>query len=213
MFMKNAAPRKQQQQFFCTYMQNNVNKDPGGAIGSGVGSSINTMGFSHGNFKMRTSAQNLSSDIIYASYTKIPEHLGHVDHFQCPLPGQTACYGGKECIQKNAWCDGFVDCSDSSDEAACRCIDRLASKRICDGYADCPMGEDELGCFGCTDLIYSCYDSPEEYAANNRSTVSMCYSATEKCDGIMNCLNGRDELECNIIVKDVMNHMVSQRFS
>ncbi|XP_011186210.3 serine protease nudel [Zeugodacus cucurbitae] len=207
LFTKNAAPRKQQQQFFCTYMQNNANNSPSGASGSGLGSSINTMGFPNGNFKMRTSAQNLSSDIIYASYTNIPDHLGHVDHFQCPLPGQTGCYGGKECIQKSAWCDGFVDCSDGSDEAACRCVDRLASKRICDGYADCPMGEDELGCFGCSDLIYSCYASPEEYAAFNRSTVSMCYSATEKCDGIMNCLNGRDELECNIIVKDVMDHM------
>ncbi|XP_018802271.1 PREDICTED: serine protease nudel [Bactrocera latifrons] len=207
LFTKNAAPRKQQQQFFCTYMQNNANNSPSGTSGGGLGSSFNVMGFRNGSFKMRTSAQNLSSDIIYASYTNIPDHLGHVDHFQCPSPEQTGCYGGKECIQKSAWCDGYVDCSDGSDEAACRCIDRLASKRICDGYADCPMGEDELGCFGCSDLIYSCYGSSEEYTAFNRSTVSMCYSATEKCDGVMNCLNGRDELECNIIVKDVSDHM------
>ncbi|XP_017468639.1 PREDICTED: serine protease nudel [Rhagoletis zephyria] len=209
-FTKNAAPRKQQQQFFCTYMQNNANNNSGGSSGGGLGSgssSINGMGFSNANFKMRTSAQNLSTDIIYASYTNVPDHLGHMDHFKCDSPEQTGCYGGKECIQKSAWCDNFVDCSDGSDEAACRCIDRLASNRICDGYADCPMGEDELGCFGCNDLIYSCYGSPEEYAAFNRSTLSMCYSATEKCDGIMNCLNGRDELDCNIIVKDVKDHM------
>ncbi|XP_067643607.1 serine protease nudel isoform X1 [Eurosta solidaginis] len=208
-FSKNASPQKQQQQFFCTYMQNNANSNKMSStsgMGSG-GGAMNAMSFSNANFKMRTSAQNLSTDIIYASYTSIPDHLGHADHYDCESPEEIGCYSGKECIRKSSWCDNLVDCHDGSDESACRCIDRLTNNRICDGYADCPMGEDELGCFGCTDASYSCYDGPEKYAQFHRSTVSMCYSAIEKCDGIMNCLNGRDELECNIIVKDVKDHM------
>ncbi|XP_053955273.1 serine protease nudel isoform X2 [Anastrepha ludens] len=206
-FTNTASPRKQQQQFFCTYVQNNAENNNSGINPDGPDSGLNTMTFSNSNFKMRSSAQNLSQDIIYASYTNFPDHLGRVDNFKCESADDTSCYSGKECIRVSSWCDGYVDCSDGSDEAACRCIDRLTSNRICDGYADCPMGEDELGCFGCNDAVFSCYDSPEEYIAFNRSTVSMCYSATEKCDGVMNCLNGRDELECNVIVKDVMDHM------
>ncbi|KAM7355778.1 serine protease nudel isoform 2-T2 [Cochliomyia hominivorax] len=221
-FSKNASPQKQQQQqqqalqqkqLFCTYMQNHGNLGNAGGVGgggvSGPGNAVSSIGFSNANFKMRTAHSNnsVSSDIIYASYVDLPNHLGHKDHFKCEIPGQLACYGGNECIRESSWCDGSVDCSDGSDEAACTCRQRIDDDRVCDGYADCPMAEDELGCFGCGEFMYSCYDHPMEYEMNNRSTVSMCYSALEKCDGFTNCLNGKDEMECSLIVNDVAHHM------
>lgn len=196
-------------------MQNHGNPGSTGGVGgggvSGPGNAVSGLGFSNANFKMRTGNSNnsLSSDIIYASYADLPDHLGHEDHFKCELPGQLACYGGNECVRENSWCDGTVDCSDGSDEAACTCRQRIDNDRICDGYADCPMAEDEIGCFGCGEFMYSCYDHPREFEMNNRSTVSMCYSSLEKCDGFTNCLNGKDEMECSLIVNDVTHHMVS----
>lgn len=214
-FSKNAQSQKQQQQqFYCTYMQNQQNQNsndvnPQG-IGSGLTNGVNGMSFSNQNFKMRY-AQNRTSltDVVYASYVGLPNHLNREDNFKCSLPDQMACYAGNECISSAAWCDGFVDCSDGSDEAACTCRNRLSIGRICDGYSDCPMEEDEIGCYGCDDVMFSCYTNAAEYEHFNRSLVSMCYSALEKCDGFINCLNGRDEKECNIIVSDVAHHMVS----
>ncbi|XP_073841369.1 serine protease nudel [Musca autumnalis] len=217
-FSKNASPQKQQQQnhqqkqLFCTYVNNHGNAGTQGGIGGGVSGPANTvsgMGFSNANFKMRSDPANtsLSSDIIYASYADLPDHLGHEDHFKCLISGEIACYGGNECIMESEWCNGMVQCSDGSDEAACTCRQRLSDDRICDGYPDCPMGEDERGCFGCDEFMYSCYDNPHEFEMNNRSMVSMCYSLLEKCDGFRNCLNGRDEMDCSIIVNDVTHHM------
>ncbi|XP_059216727.1 serine protease nudel [Stomoxys calcitrans] len=214
-FSKNASPQKQQQQqlqqqhqqkqLFCTYVNNHGNT--GNQGGSGPANTVSAMGFSNANFKMRTDHKSLQSDIIYASYADLPNHLGHEDHFKCTNRGDVACYGGNECISEEAWCNGSVDCSDGSDEGACTCRQRLPEDRICDGYPDCPIGEDERGCFGCDEFMYSCYETPEEYEMNNRSKVSMCYSLLEKCDGFQNCLNGRDERDCSIVVNDVTHHM------
>ncbi|XP_075160655.1 serine protease nudel isoform X2 [Haematobia irritans] len=214
-FSKNASPQKQQQQqqqtqqkqLFCTYVNNHGNT--GNQGGSGPANTVSGIGFSNANFKMRSdhASKSLQSDIIYASYADTPDHLGHEDHFKCTKRGDVACYGGNECIPEEAWCNGSVDCADGSDEGACTCRQRLAEDRICDGYPDCPMGEDERGCFGCDEFMYSCYATPQEYELNNRSMVSMCYSLLEKCDGFRNCLTGRDELDCSIVVSDVTHHM------
>ena len=66
---------------------------------------------------------------------------------ECPS-GRLSCKNGLKCIEESFWCDGYVHCSDISDETNCTCKDRLDKTRICDGYFDCPQGEDELGCFG-----------------------------------------------------------------
>lgn len=38
--------------------------------------------------------------------------------------------------------------------------------------------------------------------------MSMCYSRMDKCDGIENCLNGKDEEDCSMLVKDIGLHKV-----
>jgi len=149
--------------------------------------------------------------IIYASYAGLPLQTIQ-QRSKCPEPNQVACFGQKECIDASRWCDNVVDCSDGSDESACTCANRVDEERLCDGYADCPMGEDEMGCFGCEPLAYSCYEYPEEYARHNRSTISMCYNRLERCDGFMNCLNGRDEEQCSMLVTDVSDHMVVNEY-
>uniref|UniRef100_A0A1A9W4A8 Peptidase S1 domain-containing protein n=1 Tax=Glossina brevipalpis TaxID=37001 RepID=A0A1A9W4A8_9MUSC len=117
----------------------------------------------------------------------------------CTHPDQIACFVGNECVKDRAWCDGKIDCSDSSDELACSCRQRMSEDRICDGYSDCPKDEDEIGCFGCDKFMYSCYSNQLEYELNNRSIISMCFSNLEKCDGFNHCLNGKDEMDCSMI--------------
>ncbi|SPP87604.1 serine protease nudel isoform X2 [Drosophila guanche] len=222
-FSKNASPQKMtnaQQQVYCSYMQNQsgqglqqglnqqqgLNHQQGLNQQQGVGQSP----FSNANFKMRhdanqTSAVQHQGQIIYASYAGLPQQP--MERSQCSEPDQVSCYGGHECIPASQWCDNRVDCKDGSDESACTCGDRLDEERLCDGYQDCPMGEDELGCFGCEALAFSCYENQEEYARHNRSTIAMCYSRLERCDGFLNCLNGRDEQQCSMLVTDVTHHM------
>ncbi|XP_017135942.1 serine protease nudel [Drosophila miranda] len=216
-FSKNASPQKlsnAQQQVYCSYMQNQSGQGQGQGQGQSQGlnqqQGVGQSTFSNANFKMRhdanqTSAVHHQGQIIYASYAGLPQQP--MERSQCPEPDQVSCYGGQECIPAAHWCDNRVDCKDGSDESACTCGDRLNEERLCDGYQDCPMGEDELGCFGCEPLAFSCYENLEEYARHNRSTISMCYSRLERCDGFVNCLNSRDEQQCSMLVTDVTHHM------
>lgn len=122
--------------------------------------------------------------------------------------GTISCYGTDQCIPRAKWCDSSVDCGDGSDETACSCKARLGRDKICDGYIDCPMGSDEIGCFGCDKFSYSCYSNVNEYAAAKHSSFRQCYTITEKCDGVETCLNGKDEVDCTMIVRTVGQHLV-----
>lgn len=122
--------------------------------------------------------------------------------------GEISCIGSNQCISIDKWCDNLVDCLDSSDETACSCTSRIEPMKICDGYLDCPLGSDEIGCFGCDKFAYSCYSSAEEYHRSKHLSVSMCYSLNEKCDGFQNCLNGKDEEDCSMLIQDIGLHTV-----
>lgn len=103
----------------------------------------------------------------------------------------------------------MVDCIDSSDETACPCPARLNSNRLCDGYVDCPLGADEMGCFNCDKLSYSCFNSREEALRSQHLQVPMCYSILEKCDGVSQCLSGKDEEDCSMLIESVGVQAVS----
>lgn len=123
---------------------------------------------------------------------------------------EEACFSTNQCIREENWCDSVVHCLDSSDEIVCSCKSRLDPSKICDGYADCPLSDDEIGCFGCDKFSYSCYNNQDEF--NDAEHLSMCYTITERCDGMQNCLNGKDEQDCSILVKNVgppSNYLVS----
>lgn len=152
------------------------------------------------------------SDIIYASYpNQLMAFANKSNHNYCES-GTISCFSTSQCILKSKWCDSKVDCLDASDESSCSCKSRLPKSKICDGYIDCPRGSDEMGCFGCDKFSYSCYYNKDEYLNAKQSSISMCYSAIEKCDGFENCLNGKDEKECSMLVRSFGHHMVSNNF-
>lgn len=106
----------------------------------------------------------------------------------------------------------FTSSQDSSDETMCTCSSRLNEDKICDGYLDCPLGTDEIGCFGCDKRSYSCYNNADEYQQSKfASTNNMCYTLVQKCDGNHDCLNGKDEEDCSMLVKFVGLHTVLQK--
>uniref|UniRef100_A0A0C9QGD9 Acrosin n=1 Tax=Fopius arisanus TaxID=64838 RepID=A0A0C9QGD9_9HYME len=109
------------------------------------------------------------------------------------------CMDGSICIEKLKWCDGRINCPDSSDEIGCSCRDRMNKDKLCDGYFDCPRGEDELGCFGCQPDSFSCQDWDRRYKREN------CVPMPYRCDGISQCSNGRDEEECTMLTQ-TMSH-------
>lgn len=141
--------------------------------------------------------------MIYASFANelMTMNVSSSHHF-CKT-GEVPCFGTNQCILKEKWCDSIVDCLDSSDETVCSCKSRLDPNKICDGYPDCPFSGDEIGCFGCDKFSHSCYNNQEEYDNAQHSVLSMCYTTKERCDGFQNCLNGKDEQDCTILVKNV----------
>lgn len=75
------------------------------------------------------------------------KYFSSLGTLECP-ENKVKCFGVSKCILQKNWCDGIVDCEDSSDEIHCTCKDRIAPNKLCDGFFDCPRGEDELGCYG-----------------------------------------------------------------
>jgi hypothetical protein len=62
------------------------------------------------------------------------------------------------------------------------------------------MGGDEMGCFGCDRFSFSCYHTVNEFENARQTSLTMCYTKIDKCDGFRNCLSGKDEQECSSIL-------------
>uniref|UniRef100_A0A8C4WQA0 matriptase n=1 Tax=Gopherus evgoodei TaxID=1825980 RepID=A0A8C4WQA0_9SAUR len=111
-----------------------------------------------------------------------------------PCPGKFTCKTGR-CIDKVMHCDGWMDCTDGSDERSCnctkeqfRCNNGWCKPRfwLCDGVNDCGDNSDELQC-KCPDKNFKC--------SNGK-----CIPETQKCDGKDDCGDGSDEGTCSRVV-------------
>lgn len=111
------------------------------------------------------------------------------------------CLQTAQCIRREHWCDKIEHCADLSDEMDCSCIQSLSAERNCDNYPDCPFQSDEMGCFDCSQFSYSCYENIQEFLDNQ--SRSACFSQTQRCDGVMDCFSGKDEQNCEILVKNL----------
>jgi len=115
----------------------------------------------------------------------------------CPAD-QFMCLDDSSCINGDWECDGYPDCSDSSDELGCgiacpadrqfKCVegsDCIRTDYKCDGGNDCSDSSDELGCVSdCPADQFMCVDG------------SMCIDASWKCDELSDCTDSSDELGC-----------------
>uniref|UniRef100_A0A3B4A8H0 Uncharacterized protein n=1 Tax=Periophthalmus magnuspinnatus TaxID=409849 RepID=A0A3B4A8H0_9GOBI len=109
---------------------------------------------------------------------------GGKDHFLC---------SSGICVPQKLVCNGFNDCDDWSDEAACECADwefRCSTGRcvppvlVCDGFDDCGDLSDEMSCECDVSLQHRCGDG-------------RCVSKDWICDGDFDCADKSDEHNCS----------------
>ncbi|KII65430.1 Low-density lipoprotein receptor-related protein 5 [Thelohanellus kitauei] len=91
----------------------------------------------------------------------------------CPPTSPFLCVDGDSCYSESQKCDGFMDCSDGSDE------------RYCDGFVVINQ-ETSTTCLG--NEYFTCEDGKK-----------LCMS--KSCDGVGDCRNKKDEDMCGTICR------------
>uniref|UniRef100_A0ABM5EPS0 Suppressor of tumorigenicity 14 protein isoform X1 n=1 Tax=Pogona vitticeps TaxID=103695 RepID=A0ABM5EPS0_9SAUR len=109
-------------------------------------------------------------------------------------PGKFTCQTGR-CIDKARRCDGWLDCTDASDEKNCNCTEKQFRCRngwckpkywLCDGVNDCGDNSDEQQCQCPT--------------GNFKCSNGKCIPEAQKCNGKDDCGDGSDEGDCGSAV-------------
>ena len=100
-------------------------------------------------------------------------HLFHADKM-CNMARNILC-DNDTCLLNIYRCDGVADCNDESDEAMCSNV-CSATNRECYRTCSAPL------CY-CEDIYFQCH-------------FGGCIPMPRICDGVMNCNDGSDELNC-----------------
>ncbi|KAF2887473.1 hypothetical protein ILUMI_18700 [Ignelater luminosus] len=107
----------------------------------------------------------------------------------------------------------MADCEDGSDELNCKsviCADKefqcdepdyrcIPSSWVCDGEKDCSKGSDEKNCTDSTIVELTTVEAISVNLCNDREfrcSSGSCIPKIWVCDGDRDCLDGKDELEC-----------------
>ncbi|XP_072315450.1 atrial natriuretic peptide-converting enzyme [Eucyclogobius newberryi] len=127
--------------------------------------------------------------------------VAHVCYSPQNVKGKSSVCGGRDhflcasgiCVPQKLVCNGFNDCDDWSDEAACECADwefHCSTGRcvppalVCDGFDDCGDLSDEMSCTCNLTLEHRCGDG-------------RCISKDWTCDGDFDCADKSDEHNCS----------------
>ncbi|KAI4503887.1 hypothetical protein M0802_001290 [Mischocyttarus mexicanus] len=107
---------------------------------------------------------------------------------------QLRCDNG-DCVHKNAFCDGKMDCIDRSDEMMiCSCANYLkltSPERLCDGKRNCLDKTDELP------MMCPCKDN--SFRCPGPNATEICIPQEFVCDEQQDCPGNEDEMECKKI--------------
>ncbi|VDN21512.1 unnamed protein product, partial [Cylicostephanus goldi] len=142
---------------------------------------------------------------------------------KCPT-GDFICRTG-ECVSGRYKCDGEADCRGAEDEKGCDYSDKAAAVAryhfaswgfICDhdelpGAYDCPLGDDERNC---TKNKQSELRSHELTSCEPGMILcadhAACFPKNWVCDGEKDCLDGSDEVDCELSVDNFLAETVTE---
>ena len=151
----------------------------------------------------------------------------------CSSPDYKYSKGQQTCIAHEWQCDGVADCIDASDERCCppqftQCHswDGTNSKCVprCNGYTECE--EDGVASYSTDCRLPECAEPNLSCQVPSDDPIGggyQCLASDRRCNGLIECADGRDEVGCQPSVcnpengtylceADTMGHCIRQEF-